>query len=203
MIPTAATLISKGNMKIGEKKTWNINLAPTKTCQDKPCFKEGCCYAMKALRLYPQTRYAWNFNFEHYSENPKYFFSDIAKAIQSAKNKPKWFRWHSAGEIPDQNYFLGIKRIARMFPKIKFLVFTKKYDLTFRLIPSNLQVVISAWPGIEIPKNLRKRFPIAWMVDGRETRTPKNGFECPGYCPTCRACWSLSKTKKDVIFHKH
>jgi len=195
------TRISKGNIKIGNN-TWNINLPPHKTCQKRACFKEECCYNFKAWRMFPSVRMAWDSNWNHYNEDKTQFFDDIILSLTRAKNPPKWFRWQAAGEIPDQEYFEGMKRVAVAFPEIKFLVFTKKYDLYFYNIPKNLNIVISAWPGMEIPRRLKRRFPIAWMIDGRETRKPKNGFECPGHCPECRACWSLSKGK-DVIFHRH
>jgi hypothetical protein len=195
--------ITKGNMKLGEKETWNINLPPHLSCKDKPCFKEGCCYNFKAWRQYPNVRESWGHNSDLYSSSPKKYFDSVIDKIKKATKPPKFFRWHAAGEIPDQEYFRGIKRVAREFPKIKFLCFTKQYHLYFREIPENLQVIISAWPGLDIPKSLRKRFPVAWMMDGRENRKPRNPVECPGHCPSCRACWNLSKMKRDVVFHKH
>jgi len=198
------TRVAKGNVKLGEGDTWNVNLPPIMVCQEKPCYKEGCCYNFKAWRLFPSTRKSWMFNWNHYANHPDKFFNDVIRRIKGARKPPKWFRWQAAGEIPDQRYLHGIKRVARECPEIKFLVFTKQFDLSFRNIPSNLQVVISAWPGIEIPKHLLRRFPVAWMIDGRETRKRRRKrFECKGHCPSCRVCWNLSDTKKDVAFNRH
>jgi len=197
------TSVVKGNMKLGERDTWNVNLNPHDTCKDKPCYAEGCCYNFKACRLFPSVQKSWIHNFKHYMENPVEFFDDIIQKIKQAKKPPVWFRWQAAGEIPDQAYFEGMKRVARALPQVKFLAFTKQYHLKLHRIPENLQVVISAWPGIEIPRRLRRRFPVAWMFDGREKRRTRTLAKCSGHCPTCRACWSLSRTKRDVAFIKH
>jgi len=205
MNATLKTSVIKGNSKLGEKDTWNVNLPPHIICNilNMPCFKEGCCYNFKAWRLWPAVRQSWMNNFNHYFDDPKQFFEDIISKIRNARKPPKWFRWQAAGEIPDQNYFNEMKRVAKLFPEIRFLVFTKRYDLSLIRIPANLQVVISAWPGVEIPEKLRRRFPIAWMFDGRETRRHRRLAECTNHCPTCRACWSLNRTKRDVAFHRH
>jgi len=199
------TSVVKGNAKLGERDTWNVNLPPHVICKilNMPCFTEGCCYNFKAWRRYPRVRESWMNNCNHYFENPIQFFDDIIEKIQKARKPPKWFRWQAAGEIPDQEYFDGMKHVAKEFPEIRFLAFTKRYDLELIRIPSNLKIVISAWPGMEIPRKLRRRFPIAWMIDGRETRRTRRLVKCPGHCPTCRACWSLDRTKRDVAFPKH
>lgn len=195
--------VSKGNMKLGS--IWNLNLPPCQMCQGRPCYNEGCCYNKKAWDLYPSVRTSWSRNWNYYKQFPNKFFKTISQKIKASKNPPKHFRWHAAGDIPDQKYFVGMKRIAREFPEIKFLVYTKNYNLIFRDIPKNLQVVISAWPGVELKKSLR-RFPVAWMLDGRETRhtnRKRKTVSCPGSCEKCKSCWNLSKVNKDVIFKKH
>lgn len=199
------TSVVKGNVKLGKKGTWNVNLPPDVICRilNMPCWREGCCYNAKAWRLYPSVRKSWMNNWNHYTNSPVQFFDDIILKIKNARKPPKWFRWQAAGEIPDQRYFDGMKRVAKIFPEIRFLSFTKRYDLSLIRIPSNLQVVISAWPEMEIPAKLRRRFPVAWMRDGREIRRPRRLAKCTGHCPTCRACWSLSRTKRDVAFDRH
>lgn len=200
------TSVVKGNVKMGENDTWNVNLPPHKVCTERQCFKEGCCYNFKAWRLFPSCRKSWLHNWNHYLTNPTKFFDDIIGKISRARKPPQWFRWQAAGEIPDQAYFEGMKRVSAMFPGIKFLAFTKNFDLSFRNIPENLQIVASAWPGIEIPENILRRFPIAWMVDDRETRHTRRRraiAKCTGHCPSCRICWSLGKLEKDVAFLRH
>lgn len=196
--------ISPGNKKLGKKSTWNINLPPHLTCMNRKCFTEGCCYNLKAWRLFPTVKISWVKNWLFYIENSTKYFDEIINKIHRAKKLPEFFRWHASGDIPNQAYFDGMKRVAYICSEVKFLVFTKNFDLIFKGIPKNLEIIISAWPGVKLPPHLRRRFPIAWFIDGRETRkTTKKVVDCPGKCDECRICWNLSERKKHVAFHKH
>ena len=198
---TCAARISRKNMKLGTIR--NVNLSPLKTCQEMPCLNKGC-YSMKAYRLYPDTRESWNHNVSMVAKDIVGFFDSIIFYLN--KSKQKYFRWHAAGEIPSQEYFNQMVRVALSCPQIKFLVFTKKYELDFSKTPSNLQIIPSSWPGWKFPKgylSTKRTIPIAWMEDGTDTRIKrwgKNPRACPGSCVTCKACWT---SKRDIIFHKH
>jgi len=194
--------ISKKNVKLGN--IWNLNLPPKNVCQEKPCYKEGCCYNAKAWRQYPSVRISWKKNWDSLQESSDVFFETIINKIKRSYKKPYFFRWHAAGEIPTQEYLEGMKKASLTFPEIKFLVYTKQYFLTFENIPSNLQIIISAWPNLDISDYLLENFPIAWMLDGRETRhESRKTFKCPGKCSKCKICWKLGKIKKDVCFTRH
>jgi len=189
--------ISLGNNKLG--KIPNISLPPIITCKkNAPCTKT--CYASKAWRLYPNTRKSWTQNLTLFTEDHKNFFNQISYYLNV--NNPKHFRWQCAGDIVNKTYFTGMIQIAKDYPKTKFLVFTKQYNIIRkRKIPSNLQIVLSVWPKIQITKiNL----PKAWFQDGTETRySEKNTIKCPGHCEGCFNCWNLTKLNKDIVFIKH
>lgn len=155
--------ISVGNIKLG--RIHNINLPPPIVCKGKPCLKNGC-YAMKAYRLHPSVRQSWNNNFYSFKKSPSKYFSDIIRLIKGKRIPVTHFRWHSAGEIPNQTYLNGMFRVAEAFPSIKFLVFTKRYFLNFEGCPSNLQVLFSTWPKMKLPSFIREKSCIAWMDDG-------------------------------------
>jgi len=196
---TKAPTIIKENLKL--KNTWQVNLSPLKTCKGRKCL--SICYAMKAFVQWPPARTSWNRNYRSYQRAPQAYFDSIITRIHRAKKTVQWFRWHSAGDIPDQRYLEGMKRVAISCPDTKFLVYTKKYSLTFGRVPSNLRIIASSWPGLEIPRRVKRRFPIAWFQDGRDNRIPKGTFVCPGNeigCDNCRFCWY---TEKSLIFHKH
>jgi hypothetical protein len=193
--------ISDGNMKLG--KIPNISLTPCKACSpDAPCKKK--CYAMKAYRMYPLVRKAWDTNTKQaLGKDRVKYFEDVRKFI--AKKSPKFFRWHVAGDIPDEGYLYQMVAIAKTFPETKFLAFTKRHDILNNWpaaeMPDNLEVVMSMWPkwgDAEI-----KGFRRAWMQDGTETRVPADAIECPGFCENCGMCWSLGKLGRDVVFNVH
>ena len=199
-MPVLPTII-KENLKL--KNTWQVNLSPISTCQNRKCKNERLCYAMKAYAQWPSVRLSWSRNIASYRKNPREFFNSIILRIKRAKKNVDWFRWNSAGEIPDQRYLLGMLQVSVACHDTKFLVYTKKFSLTFGWIPDNLTIIASAWPGIRMPNRIRERFRIAWFDDGRDKRIPKDSFTCPGSkvgCDNCRVCWD---TKKDIIFHKH
>ena len=192
--------ISPGNSKLG--KIPNISLTPIVSCRPGvPCAKK--CYALKAFRMYPNTVKAWNGNLEAYKENSEAYFYQIHKWL--TKKEPEYFRWHVGGDIPDEQYWYSMIQMARVHPMVKFLVFTKYYELDFSYVPDNMSVVLSMWPGYKLPElgTSGSILPRAWCQDKTEDRIPVGAIECPGHCDTCGACWGLAKKKLDVVFNLH
>lgn len=185
--------ISTGNSKIG--KIANVSLTPLLSCNHDCDCKKGDCYALKAWRMYSTCREAWGDNLATYENKPVLFFWQIRKYIE--KKKPNYFRWHVAGDIPDQYYFDAMEIIASRFPKTKFLAFTKRHDLNFDGLPENLKIIFSMWPNWG---NTKKKAQRAWMQDGTETRIPADAVECSGKCDECLICWN---NDADVVFAKH
>ena len=194
--------ISKGNRKLGG--VMNISTTPRRCCPEGvPCASEGC-YAWKAYRLYPATRKAWTRNERIAKRDPDSYFAQIAARV--ARDRPRLFRWHVAGDILSTGYLRGMCRIANENPRTHFLVFTKAFEIVNRYedreaIPSNLVIIFSAWPGMTFDNPHGHR--VAWMQDGTETRVPENAIRCPGNCETCGLCYALPRLAVDVVFHKH
>jgi hypothetical protein len=189
--------IAKGNSKLGTIP--NISLTPGKSCGGKVC---SGCYAMKSYRMYPSVRKAWDANLDAYESDSEGYFEAINKYL--AKHKPSMFRWHVAGDIPGDAYLAYMLEIADLHPGVKFLAFTKRHDLitdsVCRIIPSNLSIILSMWPGMPVPDS---PLPRAWMQDGTETRVPDDAIPCHGHCDSCGMCWSLASIGRDVVFSKH
>jgi hypothetical protein len=186
--------LSPGNMKLG--KIHNISLPPIKTCvKGVPC-ANGKCYALKAWRQYPAVREAWQNNLQCYIEDPEGYFKEIWKYIW--KRRAKYFRWHVGGDIPDGRYIDGMIEVANMCPSTQFLAYTKRYGYFPLRLPDNLRLVVSAWPGHPLPRNLGA--PVAWL--SHDHRIPRNRdiIECPNNCDKCLQCFG---TTRDVVFHIH
>lgn len=189
-------MISSGNQKIG--KIPNVSLPPGLSCPTGvPCAKENLCYSLKAWRIYPNVRDARLHNWRTWLDEPDRYFDDIREYVE--EKQPPYFRFHVDGDIPDEDYFHRMIRLADEFPKTKFLAFTKRYELPITKSPANLTIITSAWPGYPLPDNKR----IAWMEDGREDRYNHALFDCNGHCDSCYACWHIYDIGKDVVFHKH
>ena len=118
----------------------------------------------------------------------------------------KLFRIHSSGDFFSVKYANVWYAIARAFPDVRFLAFTKQWDVV-RKVPfcnlANFSLVLSGWTGIDIPDDLREHYQCAWCNDGIESRIPDNAMQCPGSCEQCGMCWYLNEIKRDTVFTKH
>mgnify|MGYP001574359186 CR=1 FL=1 len=190
--------ISTGNSKLG--KIANISLPPGKACgKGVPCFACGKCYALKAARQYPGTRKAWGDNLAAWRRSPSKYFTDIDAWI--TKHRPKYFRWHVAGDFQDQVYVQRVADMAFAHPGTEFLAYTKRHDLRMPWHTDNLTIIRSMWPGWGATNGWTG--PCAWMQDNTEDRVPKNAFVCPGKCGPCEyKCWG-GLEGRDVVFNIH
>lgn len=101
-------------------------------------------------------------------------------------------------------------KIAKEFPDIKFLAYTKKFELVnsylkkgYRL-PKNLKILFSNWDKNFVVENPYGR-PMTYVKFKDSTlnpELPKNGKLCPGSCENCKLCWNLRKGQS-VIFNQH
>lgn len=193
-VTLGAATISHGNGKLGDVP--NVSLLPIASCPPGiPCAKS--CYDCKAVRMYPSVRAARKRNWKAARTDRDQYFAGVREYLE--RYGPRYFRWHVGGDIPDQEYYRTMCRIARDFPDVHFLAFTKHHSLDFRGRPRNLNIVFSMWPGWG---NTRKRMPRAWMQDGTDTRIPANALQCDGGCDHCGICWHL-QAGQNVYFHKH
>jgi hypothetical protein len=202
--------IQKGNSKLG--KTMNIALPPGITCAPGiPCYNDGC-YARKFYTLRPNVRKAWDENYELMTKDRPAYFDYIRAAV--SVSKPDLFRWHVSGDIVHFAYLYDMIEVARKCKDTQFLCFTKRYEILSMLqmdgmpkVPKNLSLVVSAWPGLDIPEPLMKKYPIAYMRDHRkgkvpDPRIPTTVNECNGGCETCGLCWKL-KSGESTVFNRH
>lgn len=199
--------ISKTNSKLGVIPS--VNLPPVITCRDNcPCAKD--CYAMKGRFRFRNVVENMRHNLDSYQGDPGKYFEDICSTINDGMITYSYFRWHAAGDIVDERYLEGMVDVARKLPRTSFLAFTKKYELINKYIegggaiPSNLNIVFSAWGSslsIDNPYNLpvaHVRFPDA----SQNILISDSAAECSGRCSSCLTCWKIGKGDS-VVFNKH
>lgn len=197
--------VSRHNTKLGEGIP-SVNLKPECTCRkDVPCYKK--CYARKGRFIFGSNKEILQSNYDTWVADPERFEREIIKTAFFSK----FFRWHSAGEIPDVKYLDMMVRIARKIPDTRFLCFTKKYDLIDTYIdengelPQNLTIILSAW-GYFLPENPHN-LPVAYIrFKQGSCPIPEDALECPKYCGDCtltkHSCWDL-KHGQSVVFNEH
>ena len=104
------------------------------------------------------------------------------------------------------DYLNACCEIAKRNPEVKFLAFTKQYEivgeaLELGLIPSNFNIVFSAWNEL-IPEN-KDSVPVAYYDDGEhEDLIDPKATVCGGDCQHCKKCFYLGKGES-VRFSKH
>ena len=197
--------ISSGNRKTGFSVP-SVSLIPVADCGNcASCSR--LCYDLRNDCIYngvTSTR-AKNSALAHNAID-RYFF-EIKKACKAFR----FFRWHIGGDILNAAYLAGVLDVAVCNPHCTFLIFTKRYDLINDYIsnggeiPSNLQVIFSAWPGAKMvnPYNMPVSSPL--FVDGSHAAGP-DPISCPGNCSNCAVmgsgCWTL-KRGQGVVFAAH
>lgn len=201
--------ISRGISKLtsGNVTIPSVNLLPVDTCRhDAPCFKG--CYACKGRFAFSRNKMLLAGNTEMWANDPQGFERDVMTAAFHSR----YFRWHSAGDIPDSSYLNMMIRIANALPNTQFLCFTKKdYIINSYLdlggeLPSNLTIVLSAW-GTWQPKNPHC-LPVAYIRFKKKDSgvIPETARQCPKHCGDCTmtgcSCWDL-KCGESVVFDEH
>ena len=142
--------ISAGNAKLGA--IMNISLPPVASCHNCSSCKHYC-YAVRSYNRFTDTAAGWNENYYLFLTNPDHYFNEISKAVKLQR----FFRWHVSGDIVNGAYLAGMIRVAIENPKVEFLAFTKAYQIVNAaiaagaVIPSNLHLLFSAAPGVDMP----------------------------------------------------
>ena len=198
--------IAPGNSKTG--RIPNVSMPPILSCRGV-CGQCGRhCYDGKAVLQYTGTAKARARNWSIWKRDHAAYFAQIA--TYCLDRSPEFFRYHSGGEIPDMDYFALMVFTARIVPGTHFLAFTKRHKLVADYIdllaengqslPDNLQVVLSAWPGMPVynPHGLPVSSPFP-------CDRPDGWQECPGNCEQCCrdrvGCWYLKRG--DVVGFKY
>lgn len=180
-----------------------INVPALVTCrEDAPCRK--LCYANKGHFKCSNVINCYKENLRSFLEKPKDAESDILKQLPTIG----FCRIHASGDFVNRDYFEMMIRIAKKCKKVKFMAFTKKYELVNEYIaegntiPNNFKILYSGWNGLEMenPHNI----PTAYvnLKNECDERIKGNAIPCGGKCDRCFACWNIKKGQQ-IIFEQH
>lgn len=208
----------QGNSKTGAIPAWS--LLPGAACPGRAC--AGClvsgCYALKnvfragySFTPSPDTGRC-NRVLRNWAENTALVLDRLPLwsalmwdyLAEYAASGGKLFRIHASGDFISPEYADAWARLAEDFPEVRFLAFTKFWENIRGIsFPANFSLVLSAWPGMEVPEDLATEYRVSWCQDGTEDRVPEDAMHCPGDCDSCGLCWYLAETGRDVWFTKH
>lgn len=198
--------ISNGNSKMGAVPSFSLpcgiscSLEARTTCYIDCYYRKHCEDRFTNVRKNARDNF---FSCVHWPE----WVEEKLNSYFSDPDAPCLFRIHVGGDFFSACYLNMWIRITKKHPNTKFLAFTKQFDVLTQVlrsgieIPENFSIVLSAWPGMDIPQFLKAQFPVAWMQDGTEDRVPESAVECNDNCAMCGKCWATNGT--DVVFKKH
>lgn len=195
---------SDGNSKMN--RVGSFSLLPVKTCRPGVACATDGCYACKLVKLRPSVRKAYTDNTVALMDDNRY--DEFIKACDMFidLNEFRLFRFCVSGDFYNTDFLLSCCTIAKHHPDVKFLGFTKQYEVASAVIamgevPSNFNIVFSAWNEL-VPEN-EKSVPMAYMDDGKHADlVPDYAVKCSGDCQHCQKCFNL-KAGCAVKFAKH
>ena len=120
-------------------------------------------------------------------------------AMAAVIKRQKWFRWHDAGDVQDQQHLQKIFEICRLTPDTRHWLPTREAWIKDHLdkAPANLVIRFS-------PPMVNQRAPESWPNSSMVI--DKGYHTCPapaqgGKCLDCRQCWDPDI--KVVSYGKH
>ena len=152
------------------------------------------CYALKGnYTRYPAIKAA------QYRRLEAMKHPDWVQAMAAVIMRQKWFRWHDAGDVQDQQHLQKIFEICRLTPETRHWLPTREAWIKDHLdkAPANLVIRFS-------PPMVNQRAPESWH---NSSMVVDKGFHtCPapaqgGKCLDCRKCWDPDI--KVVSYGKH
>ena len=152
------------------------------------------CYALKGnYTRYPAIKAA------QYRRLEAMKHPDWVQAMAAVIKRQKWFRWHDAGDVQDQQHLQKIFEICRLTPETNHWLPTREAWIKDHLAskPDNLVIRFS-------PPMVNQRAPESWP---NSSMVVDKGFHtCPapaqgGKCLDCRQCWDPDI--KVVSYGKH
>lgn len=194
---------SEGNSKMG--RVLSFSVSPIVTCNpEAPCFKD--CYAVKLVRIRKNVREAYANNTQALMVDHRYneFINAFCTAIDYGEFH--LVRFNVSGDMFNYEYLNACCEVAKRNPEVKFLAFTKQYEVCNEaikngIVPANFNIVFSAWNEFK-PEN-ESSVPVAYFDDGKHKNlVPDYAITCNGDCQHCRKCFYL-KNGEAVKFGKH
>lgn len=185
-------MLTNGNSKLGTRiYSFGMSL---ESCRHKTESCKRYCYANKGTF---RTKSVSNYYKQNFKESKKSNFVSKMKAEISylaAVEEIKFIRIHSSGDFYSQVYFNKWVEIAKSFPKITFLAYTRNYDIDCGNRPKNLQLIFSK---DKTTKKINKTIDRIAEVIAKEFKSKPHMAEhkennsriCMSKCKFCKYCY--------------
>jgi len=193
-------LINNNNGKLGQF-IYHFSIS-TKKCRHKTRDCVRYCYADRGSMRYHQAedkRYGINAKWTRHRD----FVSLISSQIRLIVYDCQYFRIHTSGDFYNQTYFNKWVQIANNFQGMKFLAFTRNYELDVSNAPANLILMFSSDPSTKkYHPSIKRRARVDYQLDNYESveehlELKGKSKVCRYKCKFCRECWNGDT---DVLF---
>jgi hypothetical protein len=198
-------IISSGNNEL--MKIPNLSLMPGKTCPGEVAECKYCT-AKGVLHYSTWSEVRWTVNTFYARNLIERFKMDVMCQIYLAR--PQYFRIHVGGDFFSQEYLDAWFAICRDRKDVRFLAFTKSFELDYSNKPENFQAIWSVFPSTDF--NKVPKGPRAWTEfdeiklyypPGPTYNMAANAFRCVGGCESCGMCFYADQNRMDVRFQAH
>lgn len=188
---------------------WNIPAIITCPYATERCKKS--CYAIKPERIYPSAKSSRYANLND-SMSPD-FASRMIETIEYHMNRPSIkgkniiFRIHESGDFYNVTYLKAWVEIAKRFPMITFMAYTKsvKFVSIVDSIPDNMVIRYSVWDDTkpeEVELASKLGLPIYTAVEKNFDFVGNNYSKCDcSDCANCGKCWDKSNKAIACVIH--
>jgi len=178
-----------------------FSLPPKITCIGSTPLCRKYCYGNKSW-IYPNVRKRRLENLEE-SKKPS-FVREMVNKIKSLN--AKYFRIHETGDFYSQRYLNKWIKIMKQLPNVKFLIFTKSFQLNWSEA-LKLKNAIIYWSVFPDSENIPKEGRYAYIIGDKEEfnyKVPGNARICPYPYKTCDQCMRcFTAPSKNLIWHLH
>ncbi len=185
---------------------------------------KGKCYVRKSYR-YKTVKLSHARNTLAMRNDIEKCYTDLYNQIKRARKPFYIIRVDQSGEIENNMQFGMFCKLAKAFPKVKFYIYTKAYDIIIPyllngFVPENFTVLVSVWHeyGIEEYKSVAhlenvKAFVYMdgfdYAAHGLEVQTMCNAYDENGKmdhnitCDKCKKCFNRLANCKVIGCYDH
>lgn len=195
------------SLSLGNKKlpfsTMIFNIPAVKTCPFATEFCKTKCYALKAERIYKNTKEARERNFQN-TKNES-FAEDLINTIAEASRifKIEAFRIHESGDFYHKEYLKSWYKIAEAFPSIQFYAYTKSFFFDFEGKPKNL-ILIASFDHSTTKTQKEFYLKNESFFDKTFSIVEKNkSASCIQNCSLCNLCFTNTGKKENITVNLH
>ena len=116
--------VNNGNRKTGIA-CLTLSFPQCSCAENVPCRKG--CYCSKGHQQSPACQGAYWRNWRIWHENPEAFEKQLNALLDFSGIS--LFRWFDCGDCPSKEFLDMMFRVAKRYPEVSFLAYTKKYSL--------------------------------------------------------------------------